>query len=142
MAITLDGTTGVTLATWTTATRPSSPVADQLGFNTTLGYIEYYNSTASQWYKLEGTPPGLSVEYLVLGGGGGGDSDCGGGGGGGGGTTKGTGGAGGSGIVIIRISSSNTATFSPGLTVTTDTSSVPGFKIYSVTAGTGYVTFS
>jgi hypothetical protein len=50
-----------------------------------------------------------------------------------------TGGIGGSGIVILRIPSAYTATFTPGLTTSLN-SSVSGFKIYSVTAGTGSVT--
>jgi hypothetical protein len=52
-----------------------------------------------------------------------------------------TGGIGGSGIVILRIPSAYTATFTPGLTTSLN-SSVSGFKIYSVTAGTGSVTIS
>jgi hypothetical protein len=40
------------------------------------------------------------------------------------------------------VSSAITATFSAGITSSLDTSSVPGYKIYSVTAGTGTVTFS
>jgi hypothetical protein len=35
-----------------------------------------------------------------------------------------------------------TATFSAGLTVAANTTVVPGFRICSVTAGTGTVTFS
>jgi hypothetical protein len=54
----------------------------------------------------------------------------------------GTGGSGGSGIVVIETSSAYTGTFSAGLTVSTDTTSAPGYKIYRVTAGTGTVTFS
>ncbi len=52
-----------------------------------------------------------------------------------------SGGAGGSGIVILRIPNTFTASFS-GVTVTTDTSSVAGFNIYSVTSGSGTVTFN
>jgi len=53
-------------------------------------------------------------------------------GGGGGGGGYGTAGAGGSGVVIIRIPSANTATFSAGVTQTSTTSG--GYKIYTVTA--------
>ena len=42
---TLDSSTGLAIATWTTATRPSSPVTGQLGYNTTIGAIEAYNGT-------------------------------------------------------------------------------------------------
>jgi hypothetical protein len=49
-------------------------------------------------------------------------------------------GAGGSGIVILKYISSLTSTFSVGLTVSTVTSA--GYKISTITAGTGTVTFS
>jgi hypothetical protein len=64
-------------------------------------------------------------------------------GGGAGGTGAGdtTLGIGGSGIIVIKIPSTNVATFSAGLTVSTITS-ILGFNIYRVTAGTGTVTFS
>jgi hypothetical protein len=42
----------------------------------------------------------------------------------------------------LRIPSTYTATFSAGLTATANTTVVPGFRVYSVTAGTGTVTFS
>ena len=45
MPITLNGTTGEVFPSWTTATRPSSPVAGQTGYNTTLNVIETYNGT-------------------------------------------------------------------------------------------------
>jgi hypothetical protein len=41
----------------------------------------------------------------------------------------------------LRIPSTNSATFSAGITSTVSTA-VAGFKIYTVTAGTGTVTFS
>lgn len=47
MAIVLNGTTGETFPTWTTATRPAAPSTGQTGFNTTLGILEIYNG--SQW---------------------------------------------------------------------------------------------
>ena len=62
------------------------------------------------------------------------------GGGGGGGSYNGAGGAGGSGLVILKYPSSYTATFSVGLTSSTITSA--GYKISTVTAGTGTVTFT
>jgi hypothetical protein len=49
MAIILDGSLGESNASWTTAGRPSSPSAGQMGFNTTLGAIETYNGSA--WYQ-------------------------------------------------------------------------------------------
>lgn len=54
-------------------------------------------------------------------------------GGGGGGAYNFAGGNGGSGVVIIKIPSTNTATFSAGVTSSLDTS-VAGYKIYTVTA--------
>jgi hypothetical protein len=71
-----------------------------------------------------------------------GTANTGGGGGGGGNSPNTVGAAGGSGIVIIRISSIYSATFSAGLTTTANTTIQPGFRIYSVTAGTGTVTFT
>lgn len=50
-------------------------------------------------------------------------------------------GSGGSGIIILRIPSNFTATFSSGVTNTLSTA-VSGFKIYRCTAGSGTVTFS
>lgn len=64
------------------------------------------------------------------------------GGGAGGGRNGGPAATGGSGIVVISIPSTYTATFSGGLTTTANTTAVSGRKVYSVTAGTGTVTFS
>jgi hypothetical protein len=46
------------------------------------------------------------------------------------------------GIIILRIADTYTATFSSGVTSSLDDFTVAGFKIYSVTAGSGTVTFS
>tara|TARA_R110002126_G_C10345209_1_gene491155 strand:+ start:539 stop:688 length:150 start_codon:yes stop_codon:yes gene_type:complete len=35
---------------WTTATRPASPVVGQMGFNTTISAIDYWNGTT--WQQL------------------------------------------------------------------------------------------
>ena len=97
MTIILDPDTGISNATWTTAGRPSSPVAGQRGFNTTLGKMEAYVGT--QWRAMSGLfsatggtiatsgnytihtftssgtfTPNMAgeVEYLVVAGGGGG----------------------------------------------------------------------
>jgi hypothetical protein len=66
-------------------------------------------------------------------------------GGGGGGGCNGSGysfngGNGGSGVVVLRYPESYSATFSAGLSSSTITSA--GYKITTVTAGTGTVTFS
>jgi hypothetical protein len=42
--MTIDGTIGIIPPTWTTATRPSSPVNAQQGWNTNIGYEIYINS--------------------------------------------------------------------------------------------------
>jgi hypothetical protein len=42
----IGGTTGVAPAQWTTAGRPSSPLAGQLGWNTTLARLEVWNGSA------------------------------------------------------------------------------------------------
>jgi hypothetical protein len=51
-------------------------------------------------------------------------------------------GTGGSGIVIIKYSDIYTLTIDPGLTATTDSSSVSGYKITTFTAGTGNIVFN
>jgi hypothetical protein len=62
-----------------------------------------------------------------------------GGGSGGGQVASGTGG---SGVVILRIPSIYTATFSAGVTATAANTSQFGYRTYTVTAGTGSVTFT
>lgn len=83
MAITLDGTNGLTLPTWTTGTRPATPANGQFGFNSTLGYIEWYSQSYNSWIGMNSAPQ-LSIDMLIIGGGGGGGSNAGGGGGAGG----------------------------------------------------------
>jgi len=66
-----------------------------------------------------------------------------GGGGGGGGNTSSTGGSGGSGIVIIKYSNVYTITNpDAGLTFSTNSSNVAGYKITTFTAGTGSIQWS
>lgn len=57
MAITIDGTAGISYPTWTTAGRPSSPVLGQTGFNTTLTQLEVYNG--SFWAAISVVSPVL-----------------------------------------------------------------------------------
>lgn len=45
MSIILSGSNGETFPSWTTASRPASPVAGQQGFNSTLPAMEYYDGT-------------------------------------------------------------------------------------------------
>jgi hypothetical protein len=62
MAIILNGTTGTVEASWTTATRPASPVAGQMGFNTTISAMETY--TGSAWVTSDLPAPGSSGNLL------------------------------------------------------------------------------
>lgn len=43
----LDSTNGLQFATWTTGTRPASPIVGQMGYNTTTGLFDQY--TAGGW---------------------------------------------------------------------------------------------
>lgn len=54
----------------TTAQRPASPHPGQTRFNTTLGYVEWYDPTNQVWVPTSGSV--FSAEYLVVAGGGGG----------------------------------------------------------------------
>ena len=45
-------TGGFQLPAGTTAQRPSNPVAGMIRFNTTLEYVEFYNSNTSSWLAL------------------------------------------------------------------------------------------
>lgn len=63
MPITLNGTTGVTFPSWTTATRPASPTAGQTGFNTTTSQMETYDGT-SWTVAVNPTSQGTSGQYL------------------------------------------------------------------------------
>jgi hypothetical protein len=71
------------LPTGTTAQRPASPTNGMIRFNTSLGYIEYYDSASALWYAIY-TAPVNTVEVLIVAGGGGGGVHSGGGGGAGG----------------------------------------------------------
>lgn len=57
MAITLDGTAGISYPTWTTAGRPSSPTIGQAGYNTTIPQLEVYNGTT--WVNISIVAPTL-----------------------------------------------------------------------------------
>lgn len=46
MPLILDGLDGESFPSWTTATRPLSPVAGQLGYNSTLNILECYNGSS------------------------------------------------------------------------------------------------
>ena len=89
MAITLDGTTGITtpsltgdvtgnligtgsstIPTGTTAQRPVSPVTGMMRFNTTINEPEWYDASVTTW-RVFSQPPFYEVEYLLVAGGGG-----------------------------------------------------------------------
>ena len=72
------------LPTGTTLQRPQSPSNGEMRFNTTTGYVEYYDTTDAQWWEIEYFSDLLDVEYLVVAGGGTGGNRMSGGGGGGG----------------------------------------------------------
>jgi hypothetical protein len=61
---------GITFATWTTATRPGSPATGQTGYNTTTGTLEVYNSTTTSWSAVGQSNITYSASYLVVAGGG------------------------------------------------------------------------
>ena len=76
------GTTGFGPPSWTTATRPGSPVNGQLGWNSTLLVLEAWNGISWQVVVSQS----YSVNYLIVAGGGAGGgigSNTGGAGGGG-----------------------------------------------------------
>ena len=50
MPVILDPVNGITQASWTTAGRPGSPTAGQVGFNTSLNSLEQY--TGSAWQTI------------------------------------------------------------------------------------------
>ena len=68
---TLNSSTGLAIATWTTGTRPSSPVTGQVGYNTTTGQLEIFN-TVGGWVNAGTTGIQYTANYLVIAGGGGG----------------------------------------------------------------------
>jgi hypothetical protein len=54
MTMIFDGSNGLTMQTWTTTSRPASPVIGQTGFNTTYNGQEVYNG--STWTLINGGP--------------------------------------------------------------------------------------
>ena len=49
MPVTINGSDGITNASWTTGTRPSNPAAGQMGFNTETEVLEFYNASLDEW---------------------------------------------------------------------------------------------
>jgi len=54
MTMILDGSNGLTMPTWTTANRPTTPIIGAQGYNTTYGGVEVYNGSA--WDLITGGP--------------------------------------------------------------------------------------
>ena len=49
---TLAANGGFQLPAGTTAQRPTTPIGGMIRLNTTLGYVEFYNSNTSAWLAL------------------------------------------------------------------------------------------
>ena len=65
MAITLDGTNGITNSSWTTSTRPLSPNDGQMGYNTDTDSVEVYNGT--EWVSVgEGGGGGSTTRVISV----------------------------------------------------------------------------
>ena len=71
MPITLNGDSGISNVSWTTGTRPASPVTGQMGYNTTTGQLEVFN-TIGGWVNAGTAGILYPANYLVVAGGGGG----------------------------------------------------------------------
>jgi hypothetical protein len=83
--VSLSNGLGIANQTWTTAGRPSSPVAGQQGYNTNFGQTEYWNGVAWVQMSIVTNPSSTyTASYLIVAGGGGGGAGRGGGGGAGG----------------------------------------------------------
>ena len=143
---TINDTGYIQIPIGSTAERPVTPLGGMMRYNTTLGYIEWWDATNSLWRPIYQIPS-LQIEYLVVGGGAGGSGgtaggggtsatvNTGGGGGGGWRYADGTGGNGGSGIVIIRYAdtfpAATSTTGNPVITVS------GGYRIYKwISSGT------
>lgn len=83
------GADGLELPQWTTAGRPSTPTVGTIGYNSTLGYPEWYDTSTSQWIRFYNQIT-YDVDYLIVAGGGGGGGATRGAGGGAGGMLTGT----------------------------------------------------
>ena len=49
MPVTINGSDGITNASWTTGTRPSNPAAGQMGYNTETNALEFYDDNSGEW---------------------------------------------------------------------------------------------
>ena len=71
MPVTINGSDGITNASWTTGTRPSNPAAGQMGFNSETNALEFYDVGSDRWrsiipFTLSAT--GGSVSDISIGG--------------------------------------------------------------------------
>ena len=71
MPVTINGSDGITNASWTTGTRPSNPAAGQMGFNTETEVLEFYNASLDEWRPVTFSTlsaTGGSVSDIIIGG--------------------------------------------------------------------------
>jgi hypothetical protein len=54
---------GVAITTWTTGTRPTSPITGQTGWNSTLSSMEVYNGSAWQTVATTGKAIAMSMIF-------------------------------------------------------------------------------
>ena len=54
------------LPTGTTAERPTSPSNGEMRFNTTTGYVEYYDTTDAQWWEIDYAPSFASKNFNTV----------------------------------------------------------------------------
>ena len=54
------------LPTGTTAERPTSPSNGEMRFNTTTGYVEYYDTTDAQWWEIDYAPGFASKNFNTV----------------------------------------------------------------------------
>ena len=64
MAGTIIGANGILLSNWTTATRPTSPVLGQMGYNSTLYNVETWNG--SGWTLGGGSATGGGTDTVFV----------------------------------------------------------------------------
>ena len=62
MTFLVDGTLGGTFPSWTTATRPASPIVGQMGYNTTTGKFDQY--TAAGWTSVSTQTTGQVLQVV------------------------------------------------------------------------------
>jgi hypothetical protein len=124
----------------TNAERPASPITGYLRYNTTRSVVEIYLN--SSWKQISFSEIVDNIEYLVVAGGSAGSNGNGSIGQGGlGGGPGSVGSSGAIGTVILKYQDFLTITVGVGLTSTT-TGPSGGYKITTLTSGTGLISFN